>query len=382
MFKRLLFIGSLLLLCGCKQKKKETIFNNANDSSTSIEYANGFKIETQSNGITIIKVLKPWANAETTHTYALVPKEIQASITLNKNDYDAIIATPVEHIVVTSTTHIPALEELGVLHQLIGFPDTKYISSLAARKLIDAGKIKELGINESLNTEAVLALQPDLIFGFAINDGNSTYETIQRAHIPVIYNGDWVEETPLGKAEWIKFFAPFFNKTKKADIIFNKIETSYLETKKLAAEVENKPTVLSGAMFNDIWYLPGGKSWAANFLKDANADYLWSATDENGSLSLSWESVLDVGKHADYWIGPAQLATYKEMEASSQHYTQFDAFKNKKVFTTANTKGETGGTLYYELAPQRPDLVLKDLIHILHPGLLPDYVPYFFKPLL
>jgi iron complex transport system substrate-binding protein len=382
MFKRLLFISYLLLLFGCKQDKKENIHNKANTRNTSLQYANGFLIENQSNGVTIIKVLKPWANAETTQTYALVPKEIQASVSLNKNEYDAIISTPVKNIVVTSTTHIPALEELGVLNQLIGFPDTKYISSLAARKLIDAGKIKDLGVNESINTEAVLALQPDLIFGFAINDGNSTYETIQRANIPVVYNGDWVEESPLGKAEWIKFFAPFFSKTQEADAIFNEIETAYLEAKALASEADKKPTVLSGAMYNDVWYLPGGKSWAANFLKDAHANYLWSATDENGSLSLSWESVLDVGQHAEYWIGPAQLATYHEIEASSQHYAQFDAFKNRKIFTTANTKGETGGTLYYELGPQRPDLVLKDLIHILHPGLLPNYVPYFFKPLL
>ena len=382
MLERFFFISCFILLCGCKQEKKEIFPNQTKVNRTSIQYANGFEIQNQSNGITIIKVLQPWANAETTYTYALVPKEIQATITLNKSEYDAIISTPVENIVVTSTTHIPALEELEVLNSLIGFPDTKYISSKAARNRINSGAIVELGVNESLNTEAVLALQPDLIFGFAINDGTSTYETIQRAHIPVVYNGDWVEETPLGKAEWIKFFAPFFNKTKEADAAFNKIEKSYLEAKELASKAENKPTVLSGAMFNDVWYLPGGKSWAANFLKDANADYLWSSTDENGSLSLSWESVLDVGQHAEYWIGPAQLATYQEMEASSQHYTQFNAFKNRKVFSTANTKGETGGTLYYELGPQRPDLVLKDLIHILHPGLLPNYEPYFFKPLL
>ncbi|TDS15369.1 iron complex transport system substrate-binding protein [Maribacter caenipelagi] len=382
MFKRLLFISCLLLLCGCKQQKKDKTSNKINDNSTTIRYANGFTIESQANGITIIKVLKPWVNAETTYTYALVPKEIQAIVTLNKSEYNAIIATPVENIVVTSTTHIPALEELGILDHLIGFPDTKYISSKAARKRINSGKITELGVNESLNTEAILNLRPDLIFGFAINDGNSTYETIQRANIPVVYNGDWVEETPLGKAEWIKFFAPFFNKTKEADAIFNRIEESYLEAKALASKAKNKPTVISGSMFKDVWYLPGGKSWSANFLEDANADYLWSATDENGSLSLSWESVLDVGQHAEYWIGPAQFASYQELKSSSPHYAQFDAFQNNKIFSTANTLGETGGTLYYELGPQRPDLVLKDLIYILHPGLLPNYEPYFFKPLL
>ncbi len=382
MLKHLYFISCLVLLFACKQEKKEILPTNSITNSTIIKHANGFTINTQNNGITIIKVLKPWTNAETTHIYALVPKKMQSSITLNKGDYDAIIFTPVENIVVTSTTHIPALEELGVLDQLIGFPDTKYISSKEARKKIDSGKIKELGINESLNTEVILALQPDLIFGFAINDGNSTYETIQRANIPVIYNGDWVEETPLGKAEWIKFFAPFFNKVKEADVFFNEIEESYLEAKSLASKASKKPTVISGALYKDVWYLPGGRSWAANFLNDANANYLWSTTEENGSLSLSWESVLDKGQHAEYWIGPAQFTSYQEMKSSSPHYKQFDAFQKNKIFTTANTKGETGGTLYYELGPQRPDLVLKDLIQILHPGLLPNYEPFFFKPLL
>jgi len=382
MFKRLLFITTILFIYGCKQKEKTLTSDQTIVSRTHIQYANGFNIKEESNGITVINVLTPWVNTETNYRYALIPKEIQTTITLDKNKYDAIISTPVENIVVTSTTHIPALEELGVLNRLIGFPDTKYISSKAARKRIDAGKIKELGVNENLNIEAVLALQPELIFGFAINDGNSTYETLQRANIPVVYNGEWVEETPLGKAEWIKFFAPFFNKTKEANVIFSQIEKSYLEAKELASKAETRPTVLSGAMYKDIWYLPSGKSWGANFLRDANADYLWKFTDENGSLSLSWENVLDKGQHAEYWIGPAQFINYQEMESASQHYAQFDAFKNRKVFTTANTKGETGGTLYYELAPQRPDLVLKDLIHILHPGLLPNYEPYFFKPLL
>lgn len=382
MLKRLLFICFLFFISSCKESSKDTLPLKTPVVTTKIAYAKGFTIEKQSSGITIIRLMTPWVNAETTYTYALIPKEIQATITVNKDKYDAIISTPVEHIVVTSTTHIPALEELGVLDHLIGFPDTKYISSKAARKRIESGNIKELGVNEILNTEAILALRPDLIFGFAINNGNSTYETIQRANIPVVYNGDWVEETPLGKAEWIKFFAPFFNKTKEADAIFNDIEKAYLDAKTLAAKAKNKPSVLSGAMFKDVWYLPGGKSWAANFLEDANADYLWSATDEKGSLSLSWESVLDVGQHAEYWIGPAQFASYQELKSSSPHYAQFDAFQKGKIFSTANTLGETGGTLYYELGPQRPDLVLKDLIHILHPGLLPNYEPYFFKPLL
>jgi iron complex transport system substrate-binding protein len=381
MLKQLLFLSYLLFLCGCKQQKKESLPLESTPKNVDIAYAKGFSIEKQASGITILKILTPWPNAEASFTYALIPKEKQAFITLDKNEYDAIISVPIENIVVTSTTHIPALEALGELDKLIGFSDTKYVSSKAARKRIDAGQIKELGINESLNTEAVLALQPDLVIGFGVSGSNSAYETLQRSQIPVIYNGDWVEETPLGKAEWIKFFAPFFKKETEANTIFAEIEKSYVDAKKIAKTAHTVPTVLSGALYKDVWYLPGGKSWAANFLKDANANYIWKETSESGSLSLSWESVLVVAKNAEYWIGPAQFKSYTEMESSSAHYLQFDAFKNKNIYTFANTVGETGGNLYYELAPQRPDIVLKDLIHILHPGLLPEHKPFFFKPL-
>ncbi|NJB72010.1 iron complex transport system substrate-binding protein [Saonia flava] len=338
-------------------------------------------MEKSDTGITTIKVTSPWPNANKSFVYALVPKEKLSIVTLNKDEYDAIVAVPVERIVSTSTTHIPALESLGVLDNLIGFPDTQYISSNAARKRIDGGQIQELGNNEQLNTEMLIAIQPDVVFGFGIDNQNTTYETIQQANIPVVYNGDWTEETPLGKAEWIKFFAPFFQLEKKADSIFNEIESSYKEAKILAKKANVKPSILSGAMYKDVWYLPGGNSWAAKFLEDANGNYLWSDKEETGSLSLSIESVLEIAQQANFWIAPSQYTSYQAMLKGNQHYAQFDAFKNKKVYTFSSTVGETGGILYYELAPNRPDLVLKDLIHILHPELLPNHQLFFFTPL-
>ena len=208
--KNLLGILILAIFISCKQQKKETPSNTTPLKQGKIEYAKGFSIEKSANGITVIKITSPWPNAESAFTYALIPREKLASITLNKDEYDAMVAVPVEKIVATSTTHIPALEALGVEDKLIGFPDANYISSEKTRKRIESGLIKELGKNESLNTELVLEINPDVVFGFSINNQNKTYETLQRSNIPVVYNGDWTEEMPLGKAEWIKFFAPFF----------------------------------------------------------------------------------------------------------------------------------------------------------------------------
>ncbi|WP_348647860.1 ABC transporter substrate-binding protein [Arenibacter sp. F20364] len=380
MYKAFLFL-ILLSIFSCKQPKKEPITSSILAQSTDIDYAQGFTIEKLSSGVTIIKVSSPWPESKASFNYALVPKEKLSSITLNRDEYNAVIGVPVQKIVVTSTTHIPALEALGETGRLIGFPDTEYISSPKTRKRINEGLVQELGNNESLNSEMVIALNPEIVVGFSIDNQNKAYETIQRSNIPVVYNGDWTEETPLGKAEWIKFFAPFFQKEKMADSIFRSIEENYNSAKALAKKATNRPKVFSGALYKDIWYLPGGKSWASKFIEDANAEYLWNNTSSTGSLSLSLESVIERAQDADFWISPSQFGSYLELKEANRHYARFSAFQNNKVYTYAYSKGETGGLLYYELAPNRPDLVLKDLLHIFHPELLPNYIPTFFKPL-
>jgi len=376
-----LITSIILCLLSCKGNLKEPLPTTPNTKSVSIEYAKGFTIEKMASGTTVIEVSSPWPDAKTAFKYALVPKENLSATTLNKEEFDAVVYVPIGNIVATSTTHIPTLEALGVIDKLVGFPDTKYISSKETRKRIDEGLVKELGNNESINTEMAIALNPEVVFGFSINSQNKAYETLERSNIPVVYNGDWTEETPLGKAEWIKFFAPFFLKERTADSIFREISNSYNTAKALAKKAKKQPTVLSGALYKDVWYLPAGKSWAAKFLADANANYPWAPTNQTGSLNLSIESVLAQGQNTDFWISPSQFTSYQEMQDASIHYLQFEAFKAKNIYTFAKTKGETGGLLYYELAPNRPDLVLRDLIHIFHPNLLPEHELFFFKPL-
>ena len=292
-----------------------------------------------------------------------------------------MVEVPLSNIVVTSTTHIPSLEMLGVIQKLIGFPNLDYISSEYTRSLIDDGKITELGQNEDINTEVLIELNPDAVVTFAVEGNNKTVATIQMTGIPVLYNADWTETSPLGKAEWIKFFGALFNKEKEADSIFKNIETEYLAAKKIASEATANPTVISGAMYRDVWYLPQGSSWAAQFIADANGDYLWKDSEGTGSLSLNLEAVLEKGKNAQYWIGPGQFTSLNQLAETHSVYTQFRAYETGEVYSFTNKKGVTGGVLYYELAPNRPDIVLKDIIKILHPKLLPAHELFFFSKL-
>tara|TARA_R110002095_G_scaffold7746_1_gene13664 strand:+ start:351 stop:1484 length:1134 start_codon:yes stop_codon:yes gene_type:complete len=376
MLKKLFPLLILPFVFSCKNvEEKKTI--TPTTPSIAVQYAQGFKIE-DFETYKIVTLKNPWPGATETYTYALVQKGATVPETL---EVTTVVEVPLKNIVVTSTTHIPSLEMLEVEDKLIGFPNLNYISSEKTRALIDNGKIKELGKNEDINTEVLIDLSPDAVVTFAVEGQNKTVSTIEKTGIPVLYNADWTETHPLGKAEWIKFFGVLFGKEKEADRIFSDIEKNYNEAKQLASTTNTKPTVLSGAMFKDVWYLPQGDSWAAQFIADANGDYLWSDSEGTGSLSLNLESVLEKAQPADFWIGPSQFSSYVQMEEAHSVYTEFKAFQEKKVFSFTTKKGATGGVIYYELAPNRPDLVLKDIIKILHPELLPDYELFFFAPL-
>ena len=346
-----------------------------------VRHASGFHAVADTEGRVTLTITSPWPQAEKEYTYLLVPKEQLPYSSFDRDAYDAIIGTPVSSIVLTSTTHVPALEALNQTSSLVGFPGLDYISSEATRSRIAAGNVTELGANDRLNTELVLDIQPEVVVGFGVSGIPEAYLTLQNSGIPVVFNGDWMEQNPLGKAEWIKFFGLFFNQWEEAEAIFNQIEASYTAAKELAATAQKKPSVISGALYRDIWYLPGGRSWAAAFLEDANTSYIWADNADTGSLSLSLESVLEQGSDADYWISPSEFTTYEEMREADIHYERFRAFKEKKVYTYAATTGAGSGLLYFELGPNRPDLILKDLIYFLHPGLIPDYEPVFYKPL-
>ena len=375
--RKIIFIFLILVAWACKKSPEGNKALSENGIEVPIVDAKGFTI-TRFGRFSIVKVSTPWPDSKKPFTYLL--KERGAEIPEDL-EYDQLVEVPVEKIVVTSTTHIPPLEALSEEKSLKGFPGLNYISSEKTRELIKQGEISELGQNENINTEILIELSPDVVIGFAINSSNKSFETIQKTGVPVIYNGDWTEKTPLGKAEWIKFFGALYNKENKAAEIFNEIKSEYLKAKELAATSKNRPVVISGSMYNDNWYMPYGNSWQAQFIKDSNASYLYSETSGEGSLSLAFETVLEKAEDAQYWVSSGQFTSYEQLFNDSEHYKRFKAVANKNVYSVSLSQGETGGILFYELGPQRPDLILKDLISIFHPELLKNYERVFYKPL-
>lgn len=368
LFPKLIFILPLFLLVGCKKNETETVAKAVN-AKNSIEYASGLSI-VKHDGYSVVTVTEPWPNANAKFTYVLKEKEAKVPDSLQKY---TTIKIPLESVVVTSTTNIPFLEMLEVEDKLVGFPHTDYVSSEKTRVLIDKGSVKNVGENEKLNIEQLIELSPDLIITFGVDNNNSALDNLKKSGLNVLIQADWMEQSPLGKAEWIKLYGALFGKEDKAKELFDKIVTSYDQAKKLVADKPAASSVLYGSMYEDVWYVAKGNSWVAQFMKDAHANYLWADLKGTGSEGLSFEKVLVKAKTANFWIASGSFKTLAEIEKTNPHYSQFDAFKNKNVYTFEGKYGATGGTVYYESAPSRPDLVLKDYIKIFHPDLLPSY---------
>lgn len=367
-----LTITLLILFFSCKNDRNNNSAEAKTNTNNPIKYAKGFNIQ-HFKKYTKLTIKAPYQNSKETFEFILTNSK-------SNNELNTI-QTPINSIVVTSTTHIPFLELLNVGNKLVGFPNSDYISSQKTRSLIDKGGIMELGHEENMNTELLLGLDPDLVVGFSINSNNKMFTTIEKLGIPVLLNGDWLEETPLGRAEWIKFFGVLFDKDNEADSIFNNIETNYLEAKAIALKSIKKPTIISGGLFKDVWNLPAGESFEATFLKDANTNYIWKDTKGKGSLSLNIENVFEKGKDADLWISPSYYKSLEQLKNANDIYPKFKAFQNKNIYSFVNKQGKKGGIIYFELAPARPDLVLKDLIKLAYPELLKDYEFTFYERL-
>ncbi len=344
-----------------------------------LSYAQGFTL-TQGEGFKILEVLQAYPGDHDPFRYLVVEEEGKEP---DHSAYDAVIILPVEEIVLTSTTQVPHLDLLGISEKMVGFPNTDLISSETMRQQIDRGKVTDLGKGPVANLEMMIDLDPDLAVLSTLGDNLEQLEILGKAGIPVILNGEYTEQDPLGRAEWIKFTGALTGQYEASLAVFEEIESAYLTLKSQIAPVPEteKPGVVSGIMYKDIWYAPAAENWGALFFEDAGADYIFKDERGTGSLQLNYEFVLENALEADIWIGAADFEDLAAMKEADHRYGNFKAFQQGEVYTYTHKRGAKGGFEYFELGYMRPDIILKDLIKIFHPEQLPDYEPYFYEKL-
>jgi iron complex transport system substrate-binding protein len=375
MYRCIAAILATIFLVSCQRTSEQDVSDQHN--SGFIRYAKGFFLRQHSSGFTEVTVLKPYPGAAKGIDYLLLPQHV----TVPDNYRGKIIRLPVTKIVCTSTTHIPLLTYLDKTEALVGFPGLDYISSPPMRDRINRGEVAELGTDKFLNIEKLVELNPDMVMTYLVAADYGPYQKIEELGIPVVINAEYLESHPLGRAEWIKFMALFFQCESRADSVFRAIEYEYLETLEQARKATFRPVVFSGIMYRDTWFAPGGRNYGAKLLADAGCTYVWADDPSEEFLELSYEAVLDKAMDADLWIGVGSFVSRDEMRRADRRYTRFKAFQSHQVYTYHARLGPTGGNEYLESGYLRPDLILKDLVKIAHPEVLPDHQLYYYARL-
>ncbi|MEO1049558.1 MAG: ABC transporter substrate-binding protein [Bacteroidota bacterium] len=372
-----------LLMMACYNPQHQEQVDEANSPTETkpsfkpeITHARYFSIDVNENFKTII-VKNPWEEGDTLVSYLLYPKGTEEP-TAEWAEFK--IPVPIDEVVATSSPHIGFIGLLDELDKITGVADDRYLYNAYISENVKKGKISQVGSLKDSNLEVLLNVSPDLVMKTGVDNVRNEDVRLTEAGIPISYNVEWMETSMLARAEWIKFVGAFFNKDAKADSVFRNVEKEYLKALSVTSNIDNRPSIMTGNNFKGTWYMPSANSYLTKLIYDAGGAYHYKNEKSTGSLPLSFEVVLDDLIEADYWIGP-RAESLKELEMMDERYTLFKAFREGNVYTNNNRISENGGNDYWESGMTRPDLILKDVIKIFHPDLLPDHQLYYYKKL-
>ena len=374
-------IGCALLACislaGCRPKNNQnaTIVTGEVSDTSSVRitpvYAKGFKV-TYTPTCRLVDISDPQKEGGESFHYALVPggtkpENIPAGYT--------VIETPVKSVICMTSLQLSNFIKLDALNHVVGITSTRHLFNKEMNERLKQGKTAKIGIEGNFDNEVIISMNPDLILISPFKRGG--YDALKEVGIPLIPHLGYKENSPLGQAEWIKFIGLLIGEEEKANVIFDSIKAEYNTLKQLTAKIEKKPVVFSGELRGGNWYAVGGRNFLAQLFRDAGADYFLKDDPNTGGVTLDFETVYSRAESADYWRilnSHNGTFTYDALKAQDSRYADFRAFKDKGVIY-CNLKEKP----YYENVPTHPEVLLKDLIKVFHPELLPEYTPVFYE---
>lgn len=360
----------LLLLPSCGDNRKMTL---PQSKETNFEYAENISMKEIGEGVTLVTLKNPWDTLKNIDTYALIDKGGETPKNLPQGT--KIIRVPLENSVVYSGVHVSLIDELGAFDAVKGVCDVEYIHDNHIKEALSAGKIQDCGLNTSPNVERIISLKPEAVL-------LSPYESMD-ASVPFTNSGltliqtvDYMERTPLGRAEWMRFYGRLYGKGEEADSLFNKVKNEYEQIRNTAVKAQHKPVVLFDRIYSGLWDVPTSRSVTGNLIKDAGGSNPFENYEQGGAARLAPEEVLLKGANADIWliryIEPE--LTLSSLAKDNSIYTKFKAYKQGNVYGSNTLK-----TNLFEDGAFHPNLTLKELVSIIHPSEAKQNLNYYIK---
>jgi len=327
----ILFLLFLNISCKEKNINNEKFFlKETRISECEVNYAHGFKIEYFPN-YKLITINDPWQGARNVQYRYVLADDI--TLLPEMPEDITVINTPVSKVICLSTTHIAFIDALKMNHTIVGVSGVQFVFNLDIRKAINQNKVVDVGYDNNLNYELITSLKPDLVITYGIGSQVTGYnQKMNELGIKTILNAEYLEEHPLGKLEWIKFIAAFYNLDDFANEYFNDIEVQYLELINLTQNVKSKPKVLIGLPYKDTWYIPGGNSYMAKLINDAGGEYIWKENESRESLPLDIERIFAVAQKANVWINTGSINNKNEILTIDERFIRFEPYSKGKIF--------------------------------------------------
>lgn len=343
---KILFLIGLLLLTTCKKNDKDRLDSQSILKTSILQFT------------------------ETDKDYTITYKNQKKSFSKSE--------LPIKSAVILNASLIGYFTELKAENKIVGVSSPEYIYSPKILGLISSGNIQNVGNEQKYNVEKIISLKPDAVFANYIASFENTYQLLEKNGIKVVFLDEFYEQQPLEKTSYLKIFGKLLGKEKEADNLYSQIETEYLKIKKIAANTTTRPEVIANEMYGNLWYLPGGKTITANFIKDANADYILKNNDKSNAVTMTFEEVYAISKSAKFWINAGNHSSKTSLLSINPFYDKLDVFRSGKIFSVT-AKEKNKGNDYFESGVVRSDLVLKDYVKIFHPELLTNYQLYYLK---
>lgn len=326
-------------------------------------------------GYTEVSVRNPWDTTRLLQKYILVGRD---SVMPENLPEGTVIRVPVTNALVYSTVHNSLIIELGCLDAIGGVCNARYVNNGLLKERIASGQVADCGVSLSPDIEKIISLRPQAIM-LSPFENNDRYAKVGELGIPVIECADYMETSPLGRAEWIRFYGMLFGKSEKADSIFADVENNYQRFRSMASSLAMKPKVIIDQRYGQVWNVPGGVSTMGRLIEDAGGINPFASYKQSGSVPLAPEKVLAEAHDADVWFvryNQEKDKSLKELAADAPVNSRFKAFRNGRVYG-CNTRYVD----FYEETPFHPDRILGEMISAMHPE-LSSSVPFKYYRLM
>ena len=336
-------------------------------------YASGFTIDEDEAGNTLVRLTRPWqGTALEEQTLAIFSTEEAA-----KGYTGQHIVGHADRVVCMSTSHIAMLDAIECVDAVVGVSGKQYITNEA---VVNNPAVKDIGYDSNLNYEALVLLNPDVVLMYGVSAANDAVTAkLRDLGIPYLYLGDYTEELPLGKAEWVVAIAEIMGCRERGEEVFAQIVQRYNEVRGSVVRSDEAPKVMFNLPYQDVWFMPSDDSYMVQLVEDAGGRYIYKGKNPSGgSKGISLEEAYMLVSDTDIWLNAGQCSTMEELRNSAPHFANTPVVLAGKVYNNNRRRTETGGSDFWESAIVRPDVVLSDLVTIIAGG---DNETYYYQQL-